>query len=75
MFFLFMNDLIIIVDGLCTISVSFVANVKDLEGIFVVDSTVIVVSKVTTRNATSGCFVLVHNTKFFKNSVRYACVL
>jgi phage FluMu protein Com len=30
-------------------------------------------NKVVTRNATTGCSVLGHNTKFFENSVRYAC--
>jgi hypothetical protein len=47
--------------------------VKNLEGTFVVDSSFNVVNKVITRNATSGCSVLVHKTKFFENSVRYAC--
>jgi hypothetical protein len=39
-------------------------NVKDLEGMFAVDPTT---NQVITRNATSGCSVLVHNTKFFEN--------
>jgi hypothetical protein len=51
----------------------FGCKVKDLEGMFAAETTNNIVSKVVTRNATSGCSVLAHNTKFFEISVRYAC--
>jgi hypothetical protein len=63
-----MNDLIIIVNGLCMSFGSLIAKLKT--GILLTND---IVNKVIMRNATSGCSVLGHNTRFFEISVLYAC--
>jgi hypothetical protein len=62
------------VEGLCTSFEKWLCcNVKDLEGMFAVDSSSNIVNKVIRWNASSVCSLLVHNTKFFENLSPHAC--
>jgi hypothetical protein len=47
--------------------------VKELEDMFAAEPISDRVDMVITRSLTNRISVLVHSTKFFKNSVRYAC--
>jgi hypothetical protein len=47
--------------------------VKELEDMCAAEHISDRVDKVITRSSTNRLSVLVHSTKFFKNSVRYAC--